>query len=156
MSFLVPVSDAVTHYQLTRVIDLLAKILERLTYAVGVTFKLKGADMAVQTGNNFTIPDTSPASPFTLVAMPQDQLGGAAVVTNPAYTTSGLDPTIIQGFTSTDGLTASFNLPSPAKVGTTTVNWSGMSSNSSTINGTVTLSVTSGAAVSVTFQLTTP
>jgi len=146
------VSDAQTHQQLQQIIDLLTKLVG----AVSVTFSLSGGDMATQTGNTFTIPDTSPVSPFTLVAEPQDSMGNDATVTSPAYDSKNTDPTIIANFASADGLTATFNLPTPPKVGSTAVKWSGTSANSTVIAATVTFTVASGAAVSVTFTLTTP
>jgi hypothetical protein len=110
--------------------------------------------MATLTGPSFTISD-SLTGQFTLVASPQNSAGSPEPVTSPAYSTTGLDTTIIANFASADGLTATFNLASPAKDGTTSVGWSGVNSLGATITGTATFIVT-GAAVSVVFTLTEP
>jgi methionine-rich copper-binding protein CopC len=111
--------------------------------------------MSVQTGTAFNIPDNTPASPIpTLVANPVDPAGQSAPVTNPAYNTSGLDSTIIANFQSADGLTATFGLASPLKIGSTSVSWSALNASGAQVNGTATFTVTSQGAVSVVFTLT--
>ena len=111
----------------------------------------------VQTGNAFTIPDNTPATPpITIVANPVDQLGQPAQVTNAAYNTSASDPTILGSLTSTDGITAQVTLPSPIKIGTTSVAWSGLNASGAQVNGTFTFTVSSEGAVTVTFTMTAP
>jgi len=111
----------------------------------------------IQTGNAFTIPDDTPVTPpITIVASPVDPLGKPAPVTNAKYDTSQSDPTILGTLTSTDGITASVQLPSPLNIGSTSVAWSALNASGAQVNGMFTFTISSEGAVIVTFTMTAP
>jgi hypothetical protein len=111
----------------------------------------------IQTGNAFTIPDDTPLTPpITIVANPVDPLGKPAPVTGAKYDTSQSDPTILGTLTSTDGINASVQLPSPLNIGSTSVAWSALNASGAQVNGMFTFTISSEGAVSVTFTMTAP
>ena len=145
--------------QLTLSSAILAKldaILAVLNPPVGTraSFSLEGASMPQQTGTTFSILDSAPKTGYSLAATLLDADGHAATFTAPQFGAVSDPQSVLANFASADQITGTFDIT--GNLGSAQIPWSGTNSEGTVVSGTATISVTSGAGVTVSFTLTTP